>query len=75
MIPMNGFRTMHPMQQQPMQQPQQPKKKKKKKQEDQKQVRMSISFKDDELWLKEELDKYSCPSATAKDILKAYFRQ
>lgn len=65
-----GFRTMQPMQQQPMQQPQQPKKQEKKKQ-----VRMSISFKKDELWLKEELDKHSSASATAKDILIAYYKQ
>ncbi|MDD3395298.1 MAG: hypothetical protein PHG19_11770 [Anaerotignum sp.] len=60
---MNGFRPPAQMQQQ------QPKKEKKK------QVRMSISFKDDELWLYEELFKHSCPSAWIKDLLKAYYKQ
>ncbi|WP_312072054.1 hypothetical protein [Anaerotignum propionicum] len=64
----NGFRSppqmqMHMKQQQPI------------KQEKKKQVRMSISFKDDELWLYEELSKHSCPSGWVKDILKMYYSQ
>ena len=40
-----------------------------------KQVRMSISFKDDEKWLYDLLKQYSCPTGTIKDILKSYFNQ
>jgi len=38
-----------------------------------KQIRLSISFKDNEIWLYDELKKYSCPSAHVKDILSEHF--
>lgn len=38
-----------------------------------KQKRMSISFKKDELWLYEKLQEYSCPGGIIKDILKEHF--
>ena len=42
------------------------------KSERKKQTRLSISFKDDELWIYEKLQKYSCPSAWVKDLLSEY---
>lgn len=66
MIPMNGgFRTMQPVQQRSQSKP---------KKEKKKQVRMSVSFKDDELWLHEEIYKHSCPGGWVKDILKDYYQ-
>ena len=40
-----------------------------------KQIRMSISFKADELWLYEHLQSFSCPSGIIKDILKVHFEE
>lgn len=38
-----------------------------------KQVRLSISFKDNEVWLYNELKKHSSPAAHVKDILFEHF--
>lgn len=40
-----------------------------------KQTRISISFKDDEMWIYEKLCEHSSPSAWIKDILKIYYKQ
>lgn len=55
--------------------PQQQVQKQSKNPEKKKQVRMSISFKDDEIWLYEKLCEHSSPSAWIKDLLKIYYKQ
>ena len=59
----NMYRQQQVVQQKPI--PQKPKKEI---------FRMSLSFKDDEVWLYDILHKYSCPSGTVKDILKSHFK-
>ncbi|MEA5057794.1 hypothetical protein SDC9_185464 [bioreactor metagenome] len=65
----NGFGSL-PQPQQP-QQSKQPQSKSNRK----KQIRIPISFKEDELWLYEKLCEHSSPSAWIKDLLKMYYKQ
>lgn len=39
------------------------------------QVRISISFREDEMWMYEKITEHSSPSAWIKDLLKEYYKE